>query len=96
MRKIFFSIICSIFFISGMAWSAQYIGMSRIGAHLTNPDSKGKCGSGTSSFTINGRQWCAQCQDGYNAVLEAGQIYCVQCPEGYSYKIIDGRSRCAK
>jgi len=96
MRKIIFSIIFSMFFIAGLAWSAQYIGMSRIGTHLTNPDSKGKCESGTSSFVIGGRQWCARCQTGYNAVLEAGQISCVQCPEGYSYKIIDGRSWCAK
>jgi hypothetical protein len=96
MRKTIFIIICSMVFIAGLAWSASYLPMSRIGAHLTNPDSKGKCGSGTSSFTIKGRQWCAQCKEGYNAVLEAGQIYCVQCPEGSSYKIIDGRSWCVK
>jgi len=96
MRKIIFIVIFSMFFITVLAWSEQYVGMSRIGAYLTNTDSKGKCESDTSSFRINGRQWCAQCKTGYNAVLEAGQIYCVQCPEGYSYKIISGRSWCAK
>ncbi len=96
MRKIILSIICLMFLIADLAWSAQYLGMSRIGAHLTNPDSKGKCGSETSSFSIKGRQWCAQCRDGYKAVVEEGQISCVQCPEGYNYKIIDGRSWCAK
>jgi hypothetical protein len=96
MRNIIFSIICSMVLMAGLAWSANYLPMSRIGVHLTNPDNKGKCESVTSSFTINGRQWCAQCKMGYNAVLEAGQIYCVQCPEGSSYKIIDGRSWCVK
>jgi hypothetical protein len=96
MRKAILSIICFMFFMVGLAWSANYLPMSRIGAHLTNPDSKGKCESGTSSFTIKGRQWCARCQTGYNAVLEGEQIYCVQCPEGSSYKIIDGRSWCVK
>jgi hypothetical protein len=59
MRKIFFSIICSMFFIAGLAWSAQ----CRDGYNAVleaGQISCVQCPEGYSYKIIDCRSWCAK------------------------------------